>query len=141
MELRAYLDLPYTKTVRRDEEGDFVARVLELPGCVADGATEAEALEALAEAQALWIEDAIQAGHQVPEPAPDDDSLPSGKWLQRVPRTLHQSLVALAEFEGVSLNQLVTTVLSEAVGRRSASHRPKVESAPFRGRFSQWQKS
>src|SRR5437762_3096374 len=115
MELNDYLNLPYTKTVRRDEEGDFIARVLELPGCVADGPTEAQALEALAEAQALWIEDAINAGHQIPEPVADENSLPSGKWLQRAPRTLHRSAIELAKREGVSLNQFVVTVLGEAV--------------------------
>ena len=55
-----------------------------------------------------------------PEGSPE--KLPSGKWLQRVPRTLHRDLIRLAERERVSLNQLVTALLSEAVGAR----KPKV---------------
>jgi len=51
------------------------------------------------------------------------EELPSGKWLLRVPRTLHRDLIRLAERERVSLNQLVTALLSEAVGAR----RPKVK--------------
>jgi len=52
------------------------------------------------------------------------EELPSGKWLQRVPRTLHRDLIRLAEREGVSLNQLVTSLLSEAVGARRPKMRP-----------------
>ena len=54
--------------------------------------------------------------------SPED--LPSGKWLQRVPRTLHRDLIRLAERERVSLNQLVTALLSEAVGARRPKVRP-----------------
>ena len=52
------------------------------------------------------------------------EELPSGKWLQRVPRTLHRDLIRLAERERVSLNQLVTSLLSEAVGARRPKMRP-----------------
>jgi antitoxin HicB len=112
-----YRSLPYGIKLRRDEEGDWVARVEELPGCTAHGGTQSEALEHLEEMKTAWIEDAIQAGDSIPEPK-SDEKLPSGKWLQRVPRSLHKSLTEMAEREGVSLNQLVTTVLAEAVGGR-----------------------
>ena len=38
--------------------------------------------------------------------------LPSGKFLVRLPKSLHASLVREAEAEGVSLNQLVATRLA-----------------------------
>ena len=116
--INCYLDLPYTVIMRRDDEGDYVARIEELRGCSAHASTPAEAFENLREAQRLWIEDAIEAGHLVPEPQ-EQQSLPSGKWIQRVPRSLHRSLTKLAERENVSLNQLVVSVLSEAVGAKS----------------------
>ena len=47
-----------------------------------------------------------------------EEVLPSGKWVQRVPRSLHKKLVSTAKREGVSLNQLVTSVLAAAVGKR-----------------------
>ena len=109
--------------MRRDDEGDLVAKIDELPGCSAHGATPAEALENLAEAQQLWIEDCIEAGQPVPEPEAEEETLPSGKWLQRVPRSLHQKLVQLARRENVSLNQLVTSMLSEAIGTKSYKER------------------
>ena len=112
-----YLSLPYTVILRRDSEGDWIARVDELQGCSAHGRTQPEALDNLEEAKRLWIEDALEAGDEIPVPI-DDEELPSGKWLQRTPRSLHKKLSELAKKEGVSLNQLATAILAEAVGRR-----------------------
>lgn len=111
-----YRGLRYGITLRKDDEGDWIARVEELPGCIAHGENIPQALEHLDEIKAAWIDDAIESGDIIPEPKPEED-LPSGKWLQRVPRSLHKGLAEVAEKEGVSLNQLVTTVLAEAVGR------------------------
>lgn len=118
-ELEKHLAMPYTTVLRRDAEGDFVARIEELPGCSAHGKTEEEALQNLAEAKRLWIEDSLENGDPVPTPAMDE-SLPSGKWLQRVPRRLHRKLQNLARKEGVSFNQFVTALLAEAVGERKS---------------------
>jgi antitoxin HicB len=114
-DIKYYLELPYTVVLRRDEEDDYVARVDELPGCSAHGKTQNDALENLQEAKELWIQDCIESGHPVPEPVVEE-ALPSGKWVQRVPRSLHKKLSALAKREGVSLNQLVTSMLAQAVG-------------------------
>jgi len=116
---RDYLrTLPYGIILRKDEEGDWVARAAELPGCTAHGSTQVESLKNLGEVMDLWLEDALISGTAIPEPRVVE-RLPSGKWLQRVPRSLHQKLVDLAERESVSLNQLVTSMLSEAIGRRN----------------------
>jgi antitoxin HicB len=117
-DLKYYLDLPYTTVVRRDEDGDFVARVDELPGCAAHGKSPEEAMANLEEAKKLWIAESLGAGQTVPEPAAEK-ALPSGKWVQRVPRSLHRKLAVLARREGVSLNQLVTAMVSEAVGAKT----------------------
>ena len=109
--------LPYGILLRRDEDGDWIARVAELPGCTAHGPTQAEALKNLDEVMEVWLEDALISGAAIPEPR-GEERLPSGKWLQRVPRSLHKKLIELAGREQVSLNQLVTSVLSEAVGLR-----------------------
>lgn len=120
-DLAYYEALPYTVVIRKDEDGDFVARIQELPGCLADGDSEASAIEHLHGMRRLWIEDALTRGDAIPEPENQTD-LPSGKWLQRVPRKLHLDLVRLAKHENVSLNQLVTSLLSEAVTVRSCVH-------------------
>ena len=122
-QLKKYLDLPYTLMLQRDEDGDFIARVKELEGCVADGQDEIEALGNLNEVKEFWLRAALKAGRDIPLPDPVVEELPSGKWLMRVPRTLHKKLAQLAEREGVSLNQFALACLAEAAGERSASHR------------------
>src|SRR5665213_1011477 len=116
-----YQSLPYTITIRKDDEGDFIARIQELSGCIAHGETEAAAVEMLRSIQRLWIEEALSVGNDIPEPE-DDAELPSGKWVQRVPRKLHRDLTDLAKRDGVSLNHLVTSMLSQALTARSCIH-------------------
>lgn len=116
---KEFLALPYTKTVRWSaDDGVFVARVNEIEGCTGHGDTEADALKMLRDNLEEWIGLCIAAGDAVPTPA--TEILPSGKWLQRVPRTLHKKLTDLAHREGVSLNQYVVSVLAEAVGAQTS---------------------
>ena len=122
-DISTYLSLPYAIVLQRDDEGDVVATIPDLDGCMADGVDEAEALANLASAQAAWIAAALDAGQEIPRPASAKGDLPSGKWLQRVPRSLHQKLVKVAEADGVSLNQFVACVLAEAVGEKRAAPR------------------
>lgn len=117
-----YINLPYTIILKKDDEGDFVARIDELQGCVAHGKNEAEALQRLKGVQALWIEDCLDAQEPVPLPAVET-ALPSGKWIQRVARSLHKELTEDAKREAVSLNQLVATVLAHYVGNKKAVRR------------------
>jgi antitoxin HicB len=114
-ELEKYIELPYSTWLQRDSDGDFVARIEELPGCSAHGKTREEALANLDEAKKLWIEDCLEHGDPVPVPV-EQEALPSGKWLQRVPRKLHRKLQQLAKQDGVSFNQFVSVILAEAVG-------------------------
>ena len=51
-----------------DEDRAFVARVPELPGCMAHGPTRATAQENIEQAIALWLETARKHGDPVPEP-------------------------------------------------------------------------
>ena len=119
-DLNYYMSLPYSAVLRRDEDGDYVARIEELAGCSTHGKTAKQALANLEELKKVWFEDCLEKGDPIPEPIPAE-SLPSGKWLQRVPRTLHRDLARLAKHENVSLNQLVTSVLSKAVGAQATS--------------------
>lgn len=51
-----------------DEDGAFVAEVPELPGCMAHGDTQDEALRNIQEAMAGWIEVARELRRTIPEP-------------------------------------------------------------------------
>jgi hypothetical protein len=42
----------------------------------------------------------------------------SGRFVQRVPRSLHAQLIARAKIEGVSLNTLVVSIVSQGLGQR-----------------------
>ena len=96
--------------------GGFLAEVPDLPGCMGDGETPEEALANVASAIAEWIETAQEMGRPVPEP--DSLSKYSGRWVQRVPKSLHQRLADAAKREGVSLNALATALLAEGLGKR-----------------------
>lgn len=51
-----------------DPDKIFVAEVPELPGCMAHGDTQVEALQNVREAIELWIETATEFGDPVPTP-------------------------------------------------------------------------
>ena len=107
------MSLPYTRIVQPyNDENEFyyVSKVLELDGCHSDGETETEALENLKEAMELWIESAIAHNDHIPEPI--NVSGYNGKFLLRLPKSLHQRLAVEAEKEGVSLNQYALYKLS-----------------------------
>lgn len=52
-----------------EDGGGFIARVPDLPGCMSDGETPAEALENAYDAIACWIEAAHSLGRPVPPPS------------------------------------------------------------------------
>lgn len=109
----------YPITIRRlsaDEGGGYLAEVLDLPGCMSDGETVEETMANVAEAIETWIEGAREEGQPVPNPAEIDHY--SGKWVQRVPTSLHYALARRAKVEGVSLNQLVLSLIARGLGRR-----------------------
>jgi len=83
-----------------------------------DGETEAAAIEDAQSAIASWIETAEKFGDPVPEP--NCAAGYSGKFVTRIPKSLHMTLAELAHREGVSLNQFVLTKLAEAVGGNRA---------------------
>ena len=51
-----------------DDGGGFLATVPELPGCMSDGETRAEALTNVEDAIATWIHCARKMGQAIPEP-------------------------------------------------------------------------
>jgi predicted RNase H-like HicB family nuclease len=50
------------------EDDAFVAEVPELPGCMAHGSTQKDALKNINEAMELWIDVARDNGDPIPEP-------------------------------------------------------------------------
>lgn len=52
-----------------DEDNKFIVEVPELPGCMADGETEIEALQNVSVIISEWIETAEIIGRDIPAPA------------------------------------------------------------------------
>ncbi len=114
MTVKEYMKLPYNFIIQKvnDESGEYYyARVMELDGCQSDGETFDEAYQNILDAMEGYIETKLENGFDVPLPNSVDRY--SGKFVVRVPKSLHRSLAAAAEREGVSLNQYVLYKLSK----------------------------
>jgi predicted RNase H-like HicB family nuclease len=99
-----------------DEDEGFIAVAPDLPGCSAWGVDQPEALRQLSDAIEAWIEAARAAGNPVPTPSrPADPERFSGKFLLRLPKSLHASLARRAQSEGVSLNQYTVLLLASSI--------------------------
>lgn len=107
-----------------DEDECYIAIAPDLPGCSAAGDSQEEALKEIRTAMTLWLDAAKKMKRELPEPSPPVDTAYSGKFLMRVPKTLHANLSRSAKQQGVSLNQYVLYMLAE----RSA--KPAKDSAP-----------
>lgn len=95
-----------------DEDEGFIATAPDLPGCSAFGDTEAGALAELRHAIAAWKAAAVAAGNPVPEPSQPAAHEYSGKFVVRMPKSMHRQLAVAARREEVSLNQYVVNLLT-----------------------------
>jgi antitoxin HicB len=111
--LSDYLGMQYPFNVIADPDGGYVVVFPDLPGCMTQVETLAE-LPAMAEdARTGWMATEYEQGHEIPLPShPPDYGEYSGKFVVRLPRSLHRALAEGAEREGVSLNQYVLSLLS-----------------------------
>ena len=110
--LEYYLGLRYPVTLVPEAEGGYTATINDLPGCVSVGETAEEALSMIEDARRLWLEVAYEHGDEIPLPSTEREY--GGRVLVRMPPRLHRRLLEQAEAEGVSLNQHIVTLLSEA---------------------------
>ena len=107
MNINDYMRLPYTRLVQEmnDETGHyFYGRILELDGCQTTADSLDELYVELNEIMQSYLE--IKLENNLPIPTPECADKYSGKFVVRIPKTLHQRLAIEAEREGVSLNQL-----------------------------------
>jgi antitoxin HicB len=112
--LKELQTLDYRKELFKNN-GRWFARFPDLPGCLADGETEEEALARGNEAKSLWLEIALKAGKDIPQPSEEPPY--SGRLNVRLPKGLHETAARFAEREGVSLNTYLVQLISEGVER------------------------
>nr|MBA2492712.1 type II toxin-antitoxin system HicB family antitoxin [Gammaproteobacteria bacterium] len=107
------------RPLSEEEGGGWLITFPDLPGCISDGETPEEAIGNGKDAVVAWVAAMQESGREIPKPG----EAPSGKFIARVPRSIHARLSARAKQEGVSMNALVSAFLAESLGRReSASH-------------------
>ena len=106
----------------REDGGGFLITFPDLPGCMSDGATEAETIANGKDAFKAWVSARIDSGKAIPEPLYRPDTLPdvSGRFVTRLPKSVHAKLAERAKSEGVSLNTLVLAFVAEGLGRKTA---------------------
>jgi predicted RNase H-like HicB family nuclease len=106
--------------------GGFMFTIPDIPGVVADGSTELDAIMDGREAFIATVSAMADMGQEVPAPAFSlDDFTPASatdKIRARLPRSMHMQLTARAKTEGVSLNSLVLAFIAEGLERRNAAH-------------------
>ena len=112
-----YIIRPLTK----EDGGGYLITFPDLPGCMSDGETPEEAYTNGLDAMQCWLAVAKEHGDSIPEPSFHQDKPYSGKYLQRLPKSLHQKLAERAQEEGVSINMLASTLIAEGLGARQNS--------------------
>lgn len=107
-----YLTAPYPFNVVAESDGGYFVSFPDLPGCM----TQVERIEDVGsiadEIRELWLETAYEQGLDIPEPA--SPAQYSGRFLLRLPRSLHRTLAESASREGVSLNHYATVLLARS---------------------------
>jgi len=106
------------KHLSKAEGGGYLISFPDLPGCIADGETIDEAIKNGIDATNSWIATSKEFNDPIPEPA---SSLASGRFVQRLPKSLHARLVERAKQEGVSMNALVTAIIAESMGKKATN--------------------
>ena len=118
--LQYYMSLNYPSQITKIDEADgggFLIEVPMLKGCMSDGENVEEAYNNLEEAKKEWFTYMLENNLAIPEPA---DASYSGRFMVRIPKTLHKIITEQSKREGLSLNQYVSNVLAYAAGQRAA---------------------
>lgn len=114
--MHALEDYPFEmRPLKPSEGGGYLISYPDFTECIADGETLEEALQNGREALQAVME-ALQA-QGMPVPAPNGGGIASGKFVARVPKSIHAQLAARARMEGVSLNAMVLTFIAKGLGQ------------------------
>ena len=113
-------DYPFEiRPLTAEEGGGYLISFPDFADCISDG----ETLEEVLENGRYALKETITAlkARKLPVPAPNSGGVASGKFVARVPKTLHAQLATRARAEGVSLNALVLSLIAQGLGRREAA--------------------
>jgi predicted HicB family RNase H-like nuclease len=111
-----YLSLPYKieiMPIPKEKGGGYIASLPEVGSyaIVGDGDTENKALKQLKQSMRKRFSSYIKKGISIPEPMPEKEHY-SGRFVLRIPKSLHARLASAAYTEGSSLNTYIITLLA-----------------------------
>lgn len=125
-----YLKEPYARILTPDEDGRFLAEILEFEGCFTDGKTAMEALKNLDKVARSWIEFRLSKKIPIPEAIARYEM--SGKFALRLPQSLHSKAAIMAEKDSVSLNTFIVSAVAAKVGAKDLYSRLVKDLREFR---------
>jgi antitoxin HicB len=119
-------DYPFEiRPLSEEDGGGFLVSFPDLAECISDGETIEEALANGHDALKATI--AALKAKKLSVPSPNSGGVASGKFVARVPKTVHAQLATRAKAEGVSLNTLVLTFIAQGLG--STTTKPRARGA------------
>ena len=104
-----------------EDGGGFLITFPDLPGCMSDGETIEAAIENGRDAFISWVSARVDMKKTIPKPVIREVKVDnfSGRFVQRVPKSLHARLAMQAKKDGVSLNTFILSIISEGLGHRA----------------------
>lgn len=110
-------DYPFEiRPLSAEDGGGYLISYPDFAECISDGDTVEQALKNGQDALQATIAALKAKGLAVP--AANSGGVASGKFVARVPKTIHAQLATRARSEGVSLNTLVVSFLAQGLGRK-----------------------
>ena len=106
-----------------EEGGGYLISFPDFAECISDGESVDEAIENGRDALKATI--AALKTKKLAVPAPNSGGVASGKFVARVPKSVHAQLATRARAEGVSLNALVLTFIAQGLGGSGSKTRAK----------------
>jgi antitoxin HicB len=117
-------DYPFeVRPLSSEEGGGYLISFPDFAECISDGESVDGAIASGRDALRATI--AALKTKKLPVPAPNSGGVASGKFVARVPKTVHAQLATRARAEGVSLNALVLTFIAQGLGGGSNKARAK----------------
>ena len=117
-------DYPFeVRPLAEEDGGGYLISFPDFAECISDGETIEVAL--VNGRSALKATIAALKAKNLPVPAPNSGGAASGKFVARVPKTVHAQLATRARAEGVSLNTLVLTFIAQGLGGNASRARAK----------------
>ena len=117
-------DYPFeVRPLAEEDGGGYLISFPDFAECISDGETVEDALVNGRDALKATI--AALKAKKLSIPPPHGGGVASGKFVARVPKTVHAQLATRARAEGVSLNTLVLTFIAQGLGGGATAARVK----------------